>query len=81
MERICVRIDHELKRELEAEAREQGVSPSDFVRRALREHLKRRRPRETCLDIARRIGIVGIYKNTPPDLSTNPAHREDFGGG
>jgi metal-responsive CopG/Arc/MetJ family transcriptional regulator len=81
MERINVRVDHKLKRELEAEARAKGVSPSDIVRQALREHLERREPRETCLDIARRIGIVGIYKDTPPDLSTNPAHMEGFGGG
>ena len=54
MERINVRVDHELKRKLEAEAREKGISPSDIVRQALREHLNRREPRESCLDIARR---------------------------
>jgi Arc/MetJ-type ribon-helix-helix transcriptional regulator len=81
MERINVRVEDKLKRELEAEARERGVSPSDVVRQALREHLQRRGPRESWLDIARRIGIVGIYKDTPPDLSTNPAHMEGFGGG
>ena len=44
MERINVRVDHELKRDLEAEAREKGISPSDIVRQALREHLNRREP-------------------------------------
>jgi len=81
MERINVRVDHELKRKREAEAREKGISPSDIVRQALREHLDRRESRETCLDIARRIGIVGVDEDTPPDLSTNPAHMEGFGGG
>ena len=31
MERINVRVDERLKQELEAEAREKGVSPSDIV--------------------------------------------------
>ena len=79
MERINVRVDQRLKQELEAEAREKGVSPSDIVRQALEEHIEQRTPRETCLDIARRIGILGIYKDAPPDLSTNPEHMEGFG--
>ena len=79
MERINVRVDQRLKQELEAEAREKGVSPSDIVRQALEEHVRQRKPRETCLDIARRIGILGVYKDTPPDLSTNPEHMEGFG--
>jgi len=79
MERINVRVDQRLKQELEAEAREKGVSPSDIVRQALEEHMRQRTPRETCLDIARRIGILGIYKDAPHDLSTNPEHMEGFG--
>ena len=31
MERINVRVDQRLKQELEAEAREKGVSPSDIA--------------------------------------------------
>ncbi len=80
MERINVRVDERLKADLEAEAREKGVSPSDIVRQLLEEHMRQRSPRESCLDIARRIGIVGIYKDTPHDLSTNPKHMEGFGG-
>jgi metal-responsive CopG/Arc/MetJ family transcriptional regulator len=79
MERINVRVDERLKQELEAEARDKGVRPSDIVREALEEHMRRRTPRESCLDIARRIGILGIYKDAPSDLSTNPRHMEGFG--
>ena len=79
MERINVRVDERLKRELEAEAREKGVRPSDIVRQVLREHVERRMPGQSCLDIARRIGIIGIYKDAPRDLSTNPEHMEGFG--
>jgi|PeaSoiMetatran63_FD_contig_41_4030320_length_476_multi_11_in_0_out_0_2 metal-responsive CopG/Arc/MetJ family transcriptional regulator len=81
MERINVRVDQRLKHELEAEARERGVRPSEIVREALNEHVHRRTPRQSCLDIARRIGIIGVYKDTPPDLSTNPEHMEGFGRG
>ena len=80
MERINVRVDRRLKQELEAEAREKGVSPSDIVRQALEEHLRRHAP-ETCLDIAQRIGILGSAKGLPADLSTNPEHMEGFGRG
>lgn len=80
MERINVRINKELKQELEAEALEKGVRPSDIVREALKEHIQSRKPAPTCLDIARRIGLLGTYKDAPPDLSTNPNHMEGFGG-
>jgi metal-responsive CopG/Arc/MetJ family transcriptional regulator len=79
MERINVRVEGRLKQELEAVAREQGVSPSEIVRRALKEHLRRRAPRETCYDIAKRLGMLGSAKGLPPDLSTNPEYMEGFG--
>jgi hypothetical protein len=79
MDRINVRVTRRLKQELEAEAKEKGVRPSDVVREALEEHLRVRSPRQSCLDIARRIGFIGAYRNTPPDLSTNAAHMEGFG--
>ena len=34
---------------------------------------------KTCLDLARELGLIGIVKNAPPDLSTNKAHFEGFG--
>jgi hypothetical protein len=79
MERINVRVDQRLKEQLEAEAREKGVSPSDVVRQVLEEHVRQRTPRETCLDVARRLGIIGSAKGLPADLSTNPRHMEGFG--
>jgi metal-responsive CopG/Arc/MetJ family transcriptional regulator len=79
MERINVRVEDRLKQELEAEARHKGISPSDIVRLALEEHLHQRAPRESCLDLARRVGLLGIYTDAPSDLSTNPSHMEGFG--
>ena len=47
MERISVRVGERLKKELEAEARQKGVRPSDIVRIALEVYLRRRTPRES----------------------------------
>jgi hypothetical protein len=79
MERINVRVDPRLKQKLEAEAREKGVSPSDVVRQVLEEHMRQRTPRESCYDLAKRLGILGSAKGLPSDLSTNPKHMEGFG--
>jgi metal-responsive CopG/Arc/MetJ family transcriptional regulator len=79
MERINVRVESKLKQQLELEAQEKGVSPSDIVRQALQEHLQRQKPRESCYDIAKRLGIIGSAKGLPSDLSTNPKHMEGFG--
>ena len=78
-ERMTVRVGKGLKLQLEDEAREKGVSPSEVVRQALEEHMRQRRPAETCYDIAKRLGIIGVFKDCPSDLSTNPAHMEGFG--
>ncbi len=79
MERISVRVSQQLKEELKSEAREKGVSASDIVREALEKHVRRRTPKESCLDIALRIGFIGAYKNTLPNLSTNEEYMEGFG--
>ena len=79
MERINVRVDPRLKQQLEAEAREKGVRPSDIVRQALEEHMQKQMPRESAYDLAKRIGILGVFKGGPSDLSTNPEHMEGFG--
>jgi hypothetical protein len=80
MERINVRVDGELKRQLEIESQRRGVSPSVIVRRALEEHL-RRPTEENCFQLAERLGVVGVYKDAPHDLSTNPIYMEGFGRG
>ena len=79
MERINVRVEERLKQQLEAEAREKGVSPSDIVRQALEEHMRQQTPRQNCRDLAERIGLIGSAKGLPADLSTNPEHMEGFG--
>ena len=79
MERINVRVEGRIKQQLEDEARENGVSPSEIVRQVLEAHLRQRTPRESCYDLAKRLGILGVFKDGPPDLSTNPEYMEGFG--
>ena len=67
MQRINVRVDERLKQEVEAEAREKGVRPSDIVRQALEEHLKRRTPPLNCLELAERLvlAVRGVRLQAP----------------
>jgi metal-responsive CopG/Arc/MetJ family transcriptional regulator len=81
VDRINVRIDGNLKQELEAEAKERGVSPSEVVREALAAHIKSRARKQNCLDLARQIGLIGCARGLPADLSTNREHFDSFGRG
>jgi hypothetical protein len=79
VERINVRVDARLKRQLESEATERGVRPSDVVREVLEEHVRRRTTRPNCRELAERVGLIGCARGLPADLSTNRDHFEGFG--
>jgi Arc/MetJ-type ribon-helix-helix transcriptional regulator len=80
MVKVSVRIDREQSRKLEAESRASGRNASDIVRSALEQYFAARPGQETCLDLARRIGVVGHAKGLARDLSTNKDHFKGFGG-
>jgi Ribbon-helix-helix protein, copG family len=79
MEHINIRVDGRLKRRLESMARAKGISLSALVRRILEERYLEPGPRESCYDLALRLGLLGSAKGPPTDLSTNPDHMEGFG--
>jgi len=79
MHRISIQVDERLKSELEAEAKEKGVRPSDLVRQVLERHLRGRTPRPNARELAERLGILGSARGLPADLSTNLEHMEGFG--
>jgi hypothetical protein len=82
MDKIDIRLDGELKHELQVEARERGITPSEVVRELVQEHVKLRATRGSCLDIARRIGLISAAGGgLPPDLSTGRDHFDGFGHG
>jgi predicted DNA-binding antitoxin AbrB/MazE fold protein len=37
------------------------------------------RPEESCFDLAARIGLVGVLRDLPEDLSTNRRHFDGMG--
>ena len=79
MQRISVRVDDRLKEQLDATAREQGVRPSDVVRRLLQEHLPDQAPQLNAKQLAEKLGLIGCVSGLPMDLSTNPIYMEGFG--
>ena len=77
--RISVRISPKLRQRLKHEAAAKRKRPSDVVRDALEQYLNERTTAETCYDLAVRTGFLGVAKNAPADLSTNPRHFKGFG--
>jgi hypothetical protein len=78
-ERITVRLDDETQRRIGAEAQATGRNESELIREALAQYFRERPEPETCLDVARRAGVIGCAKRLPSDLSTNRRHFESFG--
>ncbi len=79
MERINVRLEGRLKRELETEAREKGVKPSEIVRQVLEQHIRERAVASDARQLAEQIGFLGCVGGLPGDLSTNKHHFTGFG--
>jgi predicted DNA-binding protein len=77
--RISIRISPNLEHRLRQEAARNGKSESQLVRDALEDYLATSGKRETCYELARRIGVLGCVKNAPADLSTNRKYFEGFG--
>jgi hypothetical protein len=77
--RLSVRIDGQTQRRLRKETRATGKSESDLVREALAAYFDAQDREESCLELARRRGLIGRGKGLPRDLGTNRAHFEGFG--
>ncbi|MBI3407083.1 MAG: ribbon-helix-helix protein, CopG family [Planctomycetes bacterium] len=77
--RITIRLDVELRKRLARLAQKKGKRESDIVREALEAHCAEIDKTPTCYELASRLGIIGVVKDAPRDLSTNPKHFEGFG--
>jgi metal-responsive CopG/Arc/MetJ family transcriptional regulator len=78
--RISVRLEPTLHERLARMARAKGRSESELVRDALTDWLDAQSAPESCYDIAKRTGMIGVAKRAPCDLSTNRRHFQGFGG-
>jgi antitoxin component of RelBE/YafQ-DinJ toxin-antitoxin module len=77
--RLTIRVDKKLRSRLSQIAKQRGETESELARGVLEKFVETEKPAETCLDIAKRLGIVGMIKGGPADLSTNPKYLEGFG--
>jgi predicted DNA-binding protein len=77
--RLSIRVNAELRQRLAATAKNRGKRESDVVRDLMETGLDKPKKRESALDRARALGIVGILKDGPTDLSTNKKYFEGFG--
>lgn len=75
-DRLTVRLDRDVMRQLDEIANGNGQSRSDLVRQLVVEHCERQRREESFHDAFK--DCIGIFDG-PPDLSTNPKHMEGFG--
>ncbi len=80
MKVLTVKVSKELEREIDRVARQDRVSKSELVRRAMTQYFTRRdqSPRlRTPADLA--ADLIGSIRGTPPDLSSNPRYLKDLG--
>lgn len=75
--RISIRVPSDLRLEIRSIASGSGRRESAVVRDALKEYVEMAGGRATCLELARKAGLIGMVKDLPRDLST---HRRHFGG-
>ena len=79
MKTITCKLPAKLDAELTAAAREEGISKSEVVRKALEDRVGRRRGRKR----RRAFDLVGNLSGSldgPADILTNPKYMKDFGG-
>lgn len=77
--RISVRLTRKLAGKLKRKVSLRGQSESTAVRDALETYFDRKPAKESCDDVAVRLGIIGCAKGLPRDLSTNKRYFKGFG--
>lgn len=75
---LSVKIPDSLEKQVAQYVRRHGVSKFSVVREALRTHLEREARSRGASFLERAEDLAGIV-DAAPDLSTNPAHLEDYG--
>ena len=77
--RISIRMDEELRRDLQRHASVVGKPESEIVRTALEEYLTSHAGRQSLYDVLLQTGFIGCVRNAPRDLSTNRRYFKGLG--
>jgi len=77
--RLSIRVTADLRQRLAATAKKRGKRQSEVVREAIEAAVERPKKKESALDRALALGIVGVMKGGPKDLSTNKKYFEGLG--
>lgn len=78
-DRMTIRMDSKLRKEIKKEASAQGKTATDVIVEVMQAHFRGPCPGESAYDLAKRLGVIGVLKGGPPDLSTNKKYFEGFG--
>jgi hypothetical protein len=79
MTTITLKVPAQLKHELQAAARRQGVSCSHLLRQAAEQWVNGSRRRGKASLYERSKDLCGVVKRGPSDLASNPKHLRGFG--
>lgn len=79
-----IQLTDEQKRQIAEAAERTGMAWAEVLREALLSYRPHRRKngngkQKSFYDALEEAGLIGIVKDAPPDLSTNPKHMEGFG--
>lgn len=77
--RISVRLPKRLRSEILKRAKATRRKEAELIREALEKEFQAPPQAQSCFDLASELGLVGLVKNAPTDLSTNVNHMEGFG--
>jgi hypothetical protein len=77
--RLTIRVSKKLRSRLAKLAKQRGQTESDLARQALETFVATPAKEESCYDAFKRAGFIGVMKDGPRDLSTNPKYLEGLG--
>ena len=78
-QRLTIRFTSPLRKRVKDAARTKGVREADYVREAIEQRLSSDESAPTAYEMALKAGLIGLIREAPSDLATNPIHMEGFG--
>ena len=78
-QRITIRLDEQEHSILSSLSRKENKTESEIVRAALRKYFQETLAQQNSYELAQQLGIIGVTKELPSDLSSNKEYFEGFG--